>query len=107
MNDDRHAKRQAGDAETGAQAERRGHADESVGLRRRNGPEHVWAARRQDPPCDSSIALRMTWRGGESLFVEIQEFLVHIAPMPVLDGVQGLDDRMAGCLKVLGCMLHA
>ena len=24
--------------------------------------------------------------------------------MPVLDGVQGLDDRMAGLLKVLGCM---
>ena len=49
MNDDRHAKRQAGDAETGAQAEQKGHADESAGLRRRNGPEHVWAARRQDP----------------------------------------------------------
>src|SRR5437867_10213049 len=41
--------RRRGGGELGAQAERKGHADESSGLRRRNGPEHVWAARRQDP----------------------------------------------------------
>ena len=42
--------------------------------------------------------------GPSSLLSEVEEFFVHVAPMPVLDGVQGLDDRMAGLLKVLGCM---
>jgi len=87
-----------GDAETGAQAERKGHADESSGLRRRNGPEHVWAARRQDPRSCSSPRLDTS----SDRRVIVRNFLLKSVEFSLMYRIRSMQTFRWGGILLLG-----